>query len=160
MNIVFALGFNQPCFHSENILNYPAAPFLATLGKHFVALITQCWHCFHTHTVDESLQRQTADQSSKKKNFHLETLRVQWPPLVSLFLSLLTHKWSLKPNPPVITTWGNLQWVALATEAVMELEYLRERERERCRKTKDTREWKDSERKRSGNWCRNERMET
>lgn len=51
----------------KTYLSYPPAPFLVALGKHFVALITQCWHCFHTHTVNESLQRQMADQSSSRQ---------------------------------------------------------------------------------------------
>lgn len=46
--------------------------------------------------------------SKQQGNFHLETRGVRWPPLVSLLACLLTHKWSPKSNPLVITVRGTV----------------------------------------------------
>lgn len=105
--LVFALGPKQRCFHSENILNDPVALVFATLQNHFEVLITPCWHCSHTHTEDELLRRQMADQSSKKTSIW----RLGWFDDLLWFCSFCLC-WLIsgqpKPNPLIITAWGTV----------------------------------------------------
>lgn len=109
------------------------------------------------HSVPTSLSHphcrwiapKTNGWSKQQGNFHLETRGVRWPPLVSLLVCLLTHKWSPKSNPLVITVRGTVG-SHRGSDGVPKSIWEKERW---------YRKWKDIEKRGIGNWCVDEREE-